>query len=297
MPDAERPLALRIAGPGRVALDVRRSAPVIAYHGAPLRTLAQHRFANSAVLTAVRLESNSVFTARARIHKEATLPRRSEHAPEKVSGTEVHTLDLRECLNIPWKEGTYLVTLIMANVASNRIRVRLTLSDWVFRDPEVEKFIASHRRDLPPLPVWPAAVPGESLPGYRRLPDSPEVPAAIGIALKGISTGIIYGSFRTRITNREVVRQDSNKFAFLPATAVVPITLVLAHGEGGVQITVRVPSFSAIDSSASEQTVNGFFAIDLSKLEGIPQLPEKFFVYALSGEAFTGPVEFSPGRS
>jgi hypothetical protein len=146
--------------------------------------------------------------------------------------------------------------------------------------PVLEKFLATHRRTLPASPVWPRAAvmyagPDQSLPWYRRLPESPEVPSVHGIALKSLSPAIVYGSFRLRVvTNREIVRQEQNKFAFLKINAIVPITLVLAHSDGAFQVGLRIPSFSEINSSSAEQTANGFFAVDLNQMEGIPRLPQ-----------------------
>ena len=144
-------------------------------------------------------------------------------------------------------------------------------------------------------PMYWAAVmsagPDQSLPWYGRLPESPEVPSVHGIALKSLSPAIVYGSFRLRVTNREIVRQEQNKFAFLKINAIVPITPVLAHSDGAFQVSLRIPSFSEINSSSAEQTANGFFAVDLNQMEGIPRLPQICFTYAISGDAFNGPVQ------
>jgi hypothetical protein len=153
--------------------------------------------------------------------------------------------------------------------------------------------------------VWPA-LPGKELPYYRRLPESPEVPAESGIALtiervislKPESRVILRGSFRLPVSDRDVVpaaeREGEYEYdlGYLRPTAVVPITIVAAGSDllGPVQFNLRVPSYSEIDRSASERTANGFFTIDLFQLEDMPHEPQTYFFYAFSGESFTGPA-------
>src|SRR3984957_18131552 len=165
---------LRIEGPEQISWDLSSSLELNC-HGDSLR-------AGDCVLTAVRLETGSVLSGRAMF--------------DGPSGV----LDVRDCLNLPWKDGNFLITLLRQDHMSNRIRVRLAKSEFAFHDPEVEKFIATHRRHGHPLPIWPP--PGEAgsgsqqnLPYYRRLAESPEVPGQAGIVLK-IRKTVIYGSFR-----------------------------------------------------------------------------------------------------
>jgi hypothetical protein len=234
------------------------------------------------VLTAVRLETGFVTSAPA------------------LFTAQTNSLDVRHDLNIPWRDGTLLVTLLRGNQLSNRVRIRIEKSRLAFRDPEVEKFIARHRRRGRPLPIRPEpgiAVAGSAvaLPWYRRLPESPEVPAQPGIALTVRGT-VVRASFRLPVLDIDIIssadRSQTSRFGYLQPTAVVPITLMVLGNESSnpLQLDIQVPSYSEIDLPAKDRAVNGFFALDLADMK-----PDQgSFVYAFAGEILAGPVRISP---
>ena len=299
-----------IDGPGKVSLDMRWTAPVIAYYGGSLRTIMANKFKDCAVLTAVRVETGTVYSQRAVPMTGGMGSPPDEDDPGDVRTSEMYDLELRDCLKIPWESGTYLVTLLLRNFISNRLQVRLEKSQLAYRDPEVEKYLASRLKQPQPLPVWPPpavwpALPAFELPYYRRLPESPEVPSQPGLALtidrivslKPGARAILRGSFRLPVAARNIIPAASHPelqydFGYLRPTAIVPITLVIAGSDflGPIQLNLRIPSYSEVAPSQPDQTTNGFFAIDLLQMEDMPRVPQTYFIHALSGEFLTGPV-------
>src|SRR5207244_489151 len=69
--------------------------------------------------------------------------------------SEMYRLDLGSILDLPWTDGTWLVTVLMRGFVSNRLRVRFEKSKNSYRDPEVEKFFASRLQQPRPSPIWP----------------------------------------------------------------------------------------------------------------------------------------------
>jgi hypothetical protein len=253
---------LRITAPEQVSWDVSHELPVKC-EGDSLRP--------GACLVVVRLETGAVLAAPADFH-----------GPTK-------SLEVREHVQIPWRDGTLLVTIIRRNQASNRVRIRLAKSEFSFRDPEVERFVARNRRHARHLTTWPGS--GRTAQ-YKRLPESPEIPAQNGIAVKLDGT-VVRGSFRLPVLDIDIVREaQGSKFgSYLRTTAVLPITLLITGVEplDPIQLDLHVPSYSQIDPADRNRTVNGFFSVDLREMETPVVFPQDCFIYAVSGEFLAGP--------
>jgi hypothetical protein len=302
-----------IDGPGRIAMDVRRTVPVYAYYGGYLRTIMANKFSCCALATAVCPETGAVLVSRAVLEKGGPKAQPKDEDPGDAITSELYRLELNELLNLPWAEGNWLVTVAMRQFVSNRIQLRLEKSAIAFRDPEVDKFLARQRRTPRPEPIWPPpavwpAVPAQELPYYRRMPESPEVPAQPGISLviqrvislKPGARAVLRGSFRLPVLERDIIPpaagpQYQYEFGYLRPTAIVPVSLVIAGSDslGPIHLKLRVPSYSEVEASSKDQAANGFFTIDLLQLEDFVPLAQTYFVYALSGESFTGPVLFA----
>lgn len=269
---------LRITAPERVYWDQSYTLPI--------QCEGDCTHGGGCVLTAVRLESGSVTSAPA------------------IFTAQANSLDVRHGLNIPWRDGTLLVTLLRGKQLSNRVRIRIEKSKLAFRDPEVERFVARHRRRGRPLPIWPepgrvVAGSAMALPCYKRLTESPEVPTHTGIALTVRST-VVRASFRLPVMDIDIVSpadrsHTTTKFGYLRTTAVIPITLLIIGNEASnaVQFDIHVPSYSEIDRSVEDRAVNGFFALDLVDMGSITPLVQAGFVYALAGETLAGPVRLA----
>jgi hypothetical protein len=268
---------LKITSPERVYCDLSRVLPI---------TYEVHSHFAEVVATVVRLETGVVLSARV-----------------SLRGSQ-GSLDLRESLDFPWQDGTLLVTFLCRNEVSNRVYIRVETSELTFRDPEVQRFIAQHRRRAGPLPVWPlpgSVIAGRRvLPYYKRMPDSPEVPQHDGIAL-AVRTTVVHGSFRLPVRDIDIVSRtsrgrDSSRFDYLQTRAVVPISLLITGQEAidPVQFDLRVPSYSEIDPTGKDRTANGFFAVDLLQMQLSSSRPATGFFYAFSGEGLAGPAESRP---
>lgn len=205
-------------GPARVDLERRSTLPLHGIWASTYRDNAQLDFDRQALVVAVRLESGQVFVERAMELKAArrTAPAGEETPPEGTTLRSFH-LDLRRRLPLlPWRPGTLLVTLLVRDRTSNRVRVELRLGGDLAQDPDVKAFLDRHRRHAWPQPVYPPSSGGK-VPGYRRTPETPPAPAGHGIALacdrvNVVPAGdlggsvVVRGSFRLPLLDRFIVR-------------------------------------------------------------------------------------------
>src|SRR5690606_28083982 len=89
--------------------------------------------------------------------------------------------DLRADLGLAWQPSTYMITVLLREHASNRVRVELGNKAGGFHDEEVEKFLAAERAKPAAPKVSPK--PGRPLPSYEAVEGSPAIPDQIGITL------------------------------------------------------------------------------------------------------------------
>lgn len=293
---------LVIDGPGEVDLEARKSLPIPVYYLAPQTDTRSFAFQDIAVILLSRLEDRAVFCGMAA--DPLTIPR--EPATEAGDPTVLigssYVLDLRKHPQIPWRPGTYLVTLAMRDLVSNRARVRLGPSPAKFKDPEVEKFL---REQAPPAPAPVSPEPGDPFPSYRPDAKSPPLPEEEGIALavdrvvvtSKDARAALRASFRLAPLRGELI---SGAAEGSPA-AIIPITLVLTGTETifPLAFTVRAPAFG----KPGDAMLTGHFSIDLLDIPHFKTRPQTYFVYAFAGAAMAGPApvglvseDMLPGR-
>lgn len=283
---------LRLIAPAVVDLKGGGTVPVVIGELATLKDLASFHVSDRAILTAVDLETGAVYVDFAFSQEDvAPRPKLGDAPISDGSGSLILDLDARERLDLRWAETTYLLTLLMLDKVSNRVKVRLGVGSG-FRDEEVAKFLAAERARVGPPEVSPP--PGEGLPSYAKLPESPEVPKDQGIvlAIERVvlvpGTWPLYGSFRLPLPRDRVVPQ-ARRVAGGPE-AVIAITLVITGSEDAVPIveTLHIPVADPVDPSNPQTEVTGYFALDLLSLAD--PSPQTCFVYAFSGEALAGPI-------
>jgi hypothetical protein len=207
------------------------------------------------------------------------------HVPKGWSA-RVADLDARERLGLRWSATTHLLTVLLLDKQTNRVRVRLGAGATAYEDEEVLKFLAEERAKKGPPPPWPT--PGEHLPTFQKTARSPAVPDKTGIALAIDRVLVVpgaaelHGSFRLPIARRHV--RDTE--------AVVPITLVITGSESAAPVVLPLQVPVAISSPAPAE-VTGHFGLDLLSVPAMPRSAQTYFMYAFAGELLVGPVPFA----
>ncbi len=288
---------LLIAAPTRVPIDVRATLPLQVYYAATLRTMDARDLEWHAVLVAVDLTHGRVSARRA-----LPLPERPPAAldpddPSDVFRCELPVIEVRRQLELPWREADLLITLLLRERASNRVRIALQRSPTSYHDEEVARFVRRQRLPAPAAP-WPVAGRSGALPRYGAAAGQGP-PATDGVALalaRGPRTLLLTGGFRLplepgmRVPPTETVGMAD--YGTPRPVAIVAITLVLlGHDElGPVVIPLRLPAHEvSVDAEGAERAV-GSFALDLFALERMPKMAQAWDVFAFSGEVMVGPL-------
>ena len=284
---------LVLDGPTTVSLSDRGGLPMHVYWRAPLRRTAASPLQENLRIAVVHL-GRAFYVEPQRVF-EPTEP----FEPGDGVTTEYRAFDLRARLGLPWKRGTLLVTGLLRDQITNRVRIRLDDGVGAHRDEEVERFLAEQAR-LPTAPdVHP--LPGSPFPSFARLEGSPPVPTSAGIALaierivvtRRGARAVLHGSFRLPVLDRELVSptapwQPAAGVSRERPAAIVPLTLAIV-GSGSARAMIRpmrVPVWGPLEGRES----TGHFAVDLLTDEDFPAEAQTFFVYAMSGEILTGPT-------
>lgn len=294
--------SLTIDAPPDVDFAQRKELPVPVLHVASQRDLAQFRFQDIAVLTGVRLEDGLVKVAQAMVAPPvASEPDDTEHDATTFAGG-TYKLDARARLGIPSERGTWLFTLVLRDIVSNRVRARVgKTADW--DDPEVARFLA--QQPVPPAPAV-APAPGSPLPGYFAVAASPAVPAEPGIALaaprvvvtKAGEKAVVAGSLRVAVPPRQITARAEGEpypqVAGKPPGAIVPVTVIAVSSNKSdpvhMVLSMQVPSFDAVPAGATGAVVTAHFAFDLFAQRGVQRAAHTYFLYAFCGEHMAGPV-------
>ncbi len=305
----ERPLVraggehVLLDAPTTVALDQgRRTLPVVVLRVTPNTPGEGLAFGEHAVLTATLLEQN-------RTHARVLVPPVPDELTLRIDGidlpppqgtfAEAHLIDLREHLDVPWTQpATILIRLLLRDRVLAEARVALTKGAAGYVDPEAARYLDERKSRPNPSPIWPT--PGAALPSYDRRDGSPALPEGPGIALATprvvpvheASRALLHGSFRLPIRPRD--RCAPAPFATLsrPATAVVPITVVLLGSRYATPVVWRlaVPSFEPVTEQAGTLMARGFFTLDTHALTNLAGVPQTYFLHAFSGEHLASPA-------
>lgn len=321
-------LGVVIDAPSRVPLARREDLPVCGVRATTLRENRGLSIPAATVATASCLETHEVRADLAFLQKSRLeAPAASDDDPGEGVTIGNFETDLRKRLGVPWRPGTWVVTLLVRERASNRVTIKLEgAGGGAFKDPAAAAVLAAQRRPRYPQPISPAPAPGEPLPSFRARPDSPPVPEQPGLALlveRLVRDGddaqvILRGSFRLPALERELVKpaDPADAAALEPldpaaraqalregaawqdpgdaeATAVLPITIVATGVDraGPLVVRLQAPSYDQVDPTADVALVTGHFALDLLMQRGGELLRDQTsFIYALCGEALAGPA-------
>lgn len=283
-----------IMGPGSVDLKAKKSVPLVLSWVETLAKIAKTPFRDIAAVTMIRLEDNKVFAEAAyeELRGVEYVPLENEQ-PEGHDG-ELNLIDLRQRLEMDWKPGIFLVTALLRDQASNRIRMEFKHGEAAYVDPAVEEFLAKQRREPVLRAIWPAI--GDPMPNYKVQEDSPSLPDDGGISLKCERLVVLdsapavklQGSFRLPVFERDILPETTED----GVSAVIPISLVVTRSDtrGVTVLPLGVPIYGAIASGEEAPSVTGYFNFNLLSLGKISVFPQTFFISAYYGESMAGPV-------
>lgn len=289
-----------VGAPKRVEIDKRSTLPVMIYRGGSYRDLWALSFSDHAMVVAVDVEQNRAYASRVVTEDMEPPPEPVDvsKAP-KGNSTDSALLELREAMQLPWQPSTYVVTVILRDMVSNRAKVELGKSPSRYHDEEVAKFLASQRASQEPARVEPA--PLDPLPSFKAMAGSPPIPAELGLSLAAdrlvvMRAGmrcVVKGSFRLKAKAHEIVKSPEKwkgVFGDNPPSAVVGIALFVVGADdvlGGL-MHLAVPSWDKIDPA--NPIVTGYFALDLLAAKFLPEVAQTYFLYGFSSEWMVGPV-------
>lgn len=283
-----------LGAPRVVPLSERATLPLVALRAGTCRQVYEVSMQEHAQVLLMDLRANRLSVAQALDTDDTERP-----GPDDVDDgytAELHLLELRELLELPWKPNAFLVWVLLRERLSAPVRVELVRGG--FRDEEVERFIEAQRRlARRPLPISPA--PGDPLPCYLARADSPALPDAPGIAitvprilvLDADVRCVLTAAFRLPIEPHEQCAAPID--AALPdsaPTAVVRVTLLVVGAQDGRQalVEIQAPSYAPVEQTEDGLIASGYFAFDL--LDRLGRVPQTYFVYAFSREIQRGPA-------
>ncbi len=280
----DRVVGPRIDGPRRVALAARTTLPIALAYRESHATFARAPLEDWAVVCAID-PRDGWFAAR----KVATDPLPPQARPDPTApvsrgyASRCEVFDLRERLGVPWRAGPLLVTVIVRDAASNRLRIEREGGE-----------------PAPPAPPLQADAPGDPLPSFAPRPDSPAPPAAGGIVVAAervcevarpvvLRGAVRVAAPRTGIADAVTGRADVAREAVVPV--VLLLTSSVSRGVVVHRLAVPVARPRGGDAQADGAAwLDGAFALDLRTIPGAPTGAETVFVYAFTGEHMHGPT-------
>lgn len=291
--DEERSLTV-IGAPSLVAYQSRETLPLVVLRVGKQDEIARLPFRHFALLIAQELTTNTTYSGLAVVDDAVPIPPYDGPPLDGWTG-EAWVVDVRDRLQLPWQRGELLISLVMRDTISHRVRVKLDKGGY--KDPEVEAYLAEadgkpQLAEIHPKPRGDDD--GRTLPSYRAQKDSPPLPEQLGINLavprviarNPNMRAIIKGSFRLRPLPRELAPAGAD------VSAVVGIGLVITGSDlpAPYHFDLKVPVYEPVRTVDGQGEVTGYFTLDLQTLANLDNIDQTYFIYALSGELLTGPV-------
>jgi hypothetical protein len=296
--DEDRSLSL-IGAPSQVAYQQRDTLPLVFLRVGKQDAVARLPFRHFALLIAQELTTNTTYSGLAVLDDAVPSPPYDGPPLEGMTG-EAWVVDLRDRLQLPWTRGELLVSLVMRDAMTHRVRIKLDKGGY--KDPAVDAYLAEAEQQPQLASVHPplrGQDDGRTLPSYRVQTDSPPLPDQLGINLavpRVISRNpnmrcVIKGSFRLRPLARELAPAGT-EVGGADVSAVVGIGLVVTGSDlaAPYQFDLKVPVYDPVATVDGHNEVTGYFALDLQTLANLNAIDQTYFIYALSGELLTGPV-------
>lgn len=283
---------LLLDGPAVVPLPDRQTLPLAGWYGLSGRVLELGGPGQRLVILGGSLDTGEVRAGlafggagTASTRRETPDPPGSRPDPDAVFTLSMFDLDARARLDLPWRPGTWSFRVLLRDLASDLVRVKL----------EGPAPATTPATAATPAPPWPPATANAAR--WRDVEDAPAIPGRPGLALsadRALVPGEPGARWRVRVAWRLAVRpqervprgDDAPPFVDPEADAVVPLTLVVVGTvmPGPWVVPLRVPCYALEGDQGT-----GVLEVDLLKL-GAPKVPQTHFIYAAAGEALGGPV-------
>lgn len=281
---------LLIDAPKRVSIDDRQTLPMLLLATGPLMTLLTHPFAGSGVVTAVDLERNQLRYAFVSPRDHAGRPDLDD-IPSGATGSRASSLDLRQLLGLPWKPAKYRIRAILRDWCSNEVDVELVRGPQIYRDPEVERFIAERSVRPAPREVGPlGARPAVSFGQTRESPQLTE-DQCIAVAVERVVVAAarahawLHGSVRVPIPASDVVGAGSGD-------AVIGVWILAVGSDRArpVMVSLGVPATVLLESGVDGPIAAGHFQVDMLDVDGIGKTAQTWFIHVFAAGEKLGPV-------
>lgn len=286
---------LRIDGPERVELDKRSVFPLVTVRVAESMDASRWLFKEFAVLTAMDLVSGTLHAAFYIEQKSVKAPRDLEkNPPPPGSVARSASADLFKRLRIPRTASEYLVTVVLLDKISNRIRVKVGESG-ILRDNAAFKMEIGKR--------IPDKFPRIEVPERRNRQDGKpqvsevDVPQESGIEgrveLRSVAQGNelepwLQLAYRLPFLGKELKGYNDSVDA-----GMTPVSIeLLATGTRNPSPWVRHLAHSGIRNrvAGEEAVIEGRMDIRLADLGGL-QGNQIYYLYAFAGEWMSSPIK------
>ncbi len=284
--------------PRVVDMGVRDTLPVVLLRCVSAADSAAHDLQRNALFVAVRRATSEVFVAHAFEQKYTPAPRKLRAPPSPtITITDGFVFELRERLpNLPWTPGSYALYLLVLDLATEAVTVRLVV-------PSGPSFHPAPVSDGP----WPPLSEGP-LPRYSRAETSPAIPAAPGVSLVCPRVVLVEPGARCVLEGALHLQADitDDAEAQFEDEATVRTTLVdLAEYERSQREAPALARLTLVLTGAALDepwscaltvpakqlggALKGHLAIDLFALPDFPLAPGSYSLWAFAGDVIAGP--------
>jgi hypothetical protein len=290
-----------IDAPATLIPGARRTAPLLTVYCDSRETMVFSPFKLNSSVVVMRLIDNDLRVRKAFTQDEPPTP--PTNPPSPGMAAREYTIDLLATNTLREDDpGEHIAMVILRDMPSNRVYIRMERAGSTFNDPEVEKFIAERRAKLPASDISPpegdAATFGDGT-GCPPIPEKPGIALNIDrVIVRDEGRAIVRGSFRLPLLPADVISSPAKlpkgltkKIGRPAPTGVAKIWLVAfpAAGGGPRKIAIHAPTFTKVEGLPDEPSATGFFHINLLADDDLSLDPDTYFLYAFSNIHMTGP--------
>jgi hypothetical protein len=294
-----------IDAPHSVSLTDAVRIPLLFLYAAKRRESAVLDPWKMALLVCVRLEDRSLEVDRLLDEPELESVFDESQPSETDPGDDAMAItDETDLLRIRLmrRRGTYLLTAIMLDRASNRVTIKLSAPYRGYQDDAVPAFLEKLRRPIP-APERIQYAPGQTAESFQPNLYSPALPDGPGLVLdcervvlyeKG-ARAWLRGAVRIPVLAREIVPPPveigPDPYGEPRPVTIVSVWLVITGSRDATAETVllRIPIF-APGPVLPGDLVTGYFEYDLFADPSIAGIPQTNFIYAFAGDMMAGPA-------
>jgi hypothetical protein len=279
---------LFLSGPETVDLHKYSKFPVVTVRVEEAMEASRRLFKEFALITAINLD-DGVLHAGFFVEQKFVKVKRDldQDPPPPGKVADAASVDLFARISVPKYTGEYLVTAILLDRASNRIRVKVGESDELKNEATFRKTIDRNRKLGKPR----IRVEGEASIGNGGA--IPPLPHEVGIELNAYLSpvpGNARPEARLRVAFRLPKGRSESSSKNEEAVAGVPITVLATGSRVSAPFVWSLEHVDVNRNSSIDRPSNlGAFDVRLSDLGGL-EGNQTYAIYAFSGEVMSKPV-------